>query len=158
MKTKALLLGTALISSMNASAGPIEMAHNAGFIGCDTAINTELSSYMHFSCRRINIDYDDVKMKNKAISFLVTFGRSGDSVLQKTTFINHGGSCRTYIFGQITTPKSCIQYKEENPVWKYVEAQGDNIWVKNPGGVSAILKSAPVGGCIVSFNRTGAGY
>lgn len=158
MKIKALLLGTALISSMTAFAGPIEMAHNAGFVGCDTAINTELSSYMQSDSGRINIEYDDVKLKNKAISFLVTFGSSGDTVLQKTTFINHGGSCQTYIFAQITTPKSCIQYKEENPVWKYVEAQGDNIWVKNPGGVIAIFKNAPVGGCIISFNRTGGGY
>jgi hypothetical protein len=158
MKAKVLLLGTVLIYSMNASAGPIEMAHKAGFVGCDTAINTELSHYMKSSSGRINIEYDDVKMKNKAISFLVTYGSSGDTVLEKNTFINNGGSCHTYMFGQITTPKSCIQYKEENPTWEYIDAQGDYIWVKNHGGVISTLKNSPVGGCIVSFNRSSSGY
>lgn len=158
MRIKTLLLGSVLISSMNLSAGPIEMAHKAGFVGCDTAINTELSHYMKSDNGRVNIEYDDVKMKNKVISFLVTYGRSGDTVLEKATFINNDGSCQAYMFGQIVTQKSCIQYKEENPVWSYIEAQGDNIWVKNPGGVIAILKNAPVDGCIVSFNRSGSSY
>ena len=79
-------------------------------------------------------------------------------MLEKATFINNDGSCQAYMFGQIVTQKSCIQYKEENPVWSYIEAQGDNIWVKNPGGVIAILKNAPVDGCIVSFNRSGSSY
>ncbi|CAH6837121.1 conserved exported hypothetical protein [Vibrio chagasii] len=155
-KSLLFVVGLCMVSSVQS--GPIEMAHKVGFVSCDNAINTELKSYLQSSNGRINIEYDNVKMKNKAISFLFTYGSSGDTVLNKATFVNHGGSCQTYIFGQITTAKSCMQYKEENPAWKYVEAQGDNIWTQNQGGVTAILKNAPVGGCIISFNRTGGGY
>lgn len=158
MFKKSLLLAMGLFAVSSVSAGPIEMAHKAGFVGCDNAINTELSGYTQSGNGRINIEFDSVRMKNKAISFLATYGDSGDTVLNKITFLNLGGSCQTYVFIQITTAKSCIQYKEENPVWKYVEAQGDNIWTENQGGVNAILKNAPVGGCIISFNRAGGGY
>ncbi len=153
MKKRGFFFAAVAVATFNASAGPIEMAHKAGFTGCDKAISTEMAHYTNYGNGRINIEYDNKRFKNKAISFLTTHGNSGDTVLQKNTFINHGGSCQAYLFGQITTSKNCVQFKEENPVWTYVESQGDNIWTKNSGGVIAVLKSAPIGGCIVSYNR-----
>ncbi len=154
MVTKKVFFIAALISSMTAYADPIKMAHDAGFTGCDDLINEKLKRYTHSGNGHINIEYDSVKMKNKAISFLATYGESGDTVLQKITFIHSDGACTAYELGQISTPKSCIQEKEEGLVWKYVTTQGDNVWTENAGGVIAIFKTAPSNGCIVTYNNS----
>lgn len=156
MIKKGLFFAAALAGSFNTYADPVEMANKAGFKGCDNAISEEMSHYINADNGRINIEYDDENFKGRSISFLTTHGNNGDTVLQKNTFIKSGASCQVYLFGQITTQKSCMQFKEENPVWKYVSSQADNIWTKNSGGVIAILKSGPIGGCIVSYNRSAA--
>jgi hypothetical protein len=109
-----------------------------------------MESYEHSSSGRINVNFSD-ELVDRMITLTVTFGVPGDSVFSTVTFLHEGSSCWSVKTSMITTPKQCMQYKEENPVWKYVETQADVTWTVNPGGVNALLKSLPSGGCVIAW-------
>lgn len=159
MLKQVLLISLSLFSasflSFAAENLPIRMAHEVGFFGCDSLIEEEFKVFNASSSNRINISYDR-RFKDKFIGFLATYGSIGDGVLQSVTIVNHGKECQSFTFTEIITTKSCMQYREENPYWGDSATQGDYFWTQNNGGVIAIFKTAPVGGCIVSFtnNRT----
>lgn len=145
---KLLAIGLVFIAS-NANADILDMAHKAGFTGCDSAISERFSFYIKAGVGRVTTDHFN---NGKSYSIMVTYGDQGDPVMQRAVFEKDGAKCNSYDTSMITSKLSCIAYKEENPVWKYIASQGDFTWTQNSGGVDALLLALPSGGCGVIFN------
>jgi hypothetical protein len=143
-----VMLLVLVVSNVNADV--ITMAHNAGFTNCDTAINEALSFYNKSDSGRINTAY--FNDNTKTFSAMVTFGEQGDTVFQRVIFENDGSACYAYETSMITSKLSCIAYKEENPVWKFVATQGDFTWTQNGKGINALLKNQP-SGCSIFYEQ-----
>lgn len=128
----------------------MDLVHKNGFVGCDSAIKQQFKSYMESGDGRVSIDY--FEKNGKTFSIMATWGKVGDSIMQHTVFEKSGTVCYAYQLSQISTEESCDEYKEANPVWKYVDSKGDYLWTKNSGGVDALMKRLPNGGCYISYN------
>ena len=139
----------ALLVFVSLNADLLELVHKGKFFKCDSAISQEFDSYMNSSDGRVSTDY--FSLGGKTFSIMATYGTQGDGVWQHTVFEKDGSICYAYSTTDIVTNKSCIAYKEENPVWKYISSQGDFTWTKNKGNVDALLKNLPNGGCSIKF-------
>lgn len=143
------LISVGLLTASNSNADLLDMAHRAGFTGCDSAINERFSFYNKADSGRVTTDHFN---NGKTFSIMATFGVQGDSVMIRSVFEKDGDKCNSYATSMITSKLSCIAYKEQNPAWKFVESQGDFTWTKNSGGVDALLLALPAGGCGILYN------
>jgi hypothetical protein len=155
------LVAITCLSSMSLSANAdvdsarlLAMVHKAGFTGCDTAILKEFDDYLKSPTGRISGDY--FKKGGRTYSLMATWGKPRDSIFQHTTFEKDGDTCNTYQVSMIDNDENCMAYKEQNPVWKYVESTGDYMWTKNAGNVDALMQTTRGGSCNVVYqiNKT----
>lgn len=130
----------------------LELVHEGKFFKCDSAISQEFASYIKSDEGRVSRDY--FSAGGKTVSLMATWGKQGDTVWKYTVFENQDSKCNAYSVSEITTNKSCMAYKEENPAWKYVASQGDYTWTENKGKVDALMSNLPNGGCSVKFKMS----
>lgn len=145
---KIVLLITLLFLNLNADL--VDLAHDAKFYKCDSAINQEFKYYLKSSNGEAKAYY--FNQDSNTFALLATWGDKGDGIWQYSIFSKSGPSCNVYQTATITTNKSCIAWKEENTAWKYVKSNGDFTWTANKGGIDTILTNLPNGGCNINFN------
>ncbi len=157
MNKRAALLTLALAQSASAFAAgdPVEMAHQAGFTSCDTAIETTFERFMKAASRRVEIKFDENELPNHAVAFTASYGNKGDSVIQHITVINTGETCFTSSAAQVTDTESCDSYQRKFPEMRDVAIQADLEWVDTEDGVTGVLKDLPEGGCAITIAYMG---
>lgn len=142
------LLTTLLFLNLHAEL--VDLAHNAKFYKCDSAINQEFKYYLKSSNGESKSYF--FNKDGTTFAILATWGAQGDGIMEHTVFEKHGSSCNAYQTATIITNKSCIAWKEENPAWSYVRSVSDFTWTVNKGGIDSILTNLPNGGCSINFN------
>lgn len=150
-----LTLAFAQSASAFAAGNPVEMARQAGFTSCDTAIETTFDRFMRAASRRVEIQFDENELPNHAVAFTASYGNRGDSVIQHITVINTGEKCFTSSVAQVTDTKSCAAYQRKFPEMRDVATQSDLEWVDTEDGVNGVLKNLPEGGCAITITYMG---
>ncbi len=130
----------------------LAMVHRANFVGCDSAILKEFGDYIKSPNGRVTTD--TFKKGGNTYSITATWGKTGDSLYQRSVFEKDGATCHVYQTTIISDEDNCMAYKEKNPAWKYVEATGDYMWTKNKGGVDALMQTTKGGNCNVIYQLT----
>ncbi|WP_263078948.1 hypothetical protein [Endozoicomonas sp. Mp262] len=143
-----LALLTIFPLSLPASATDLlSMAHKAGFNRCDSAILEEFKGLSENGEGVASTGY----FNNRSFSVMATWGKDKDSIWKNTTFIKFGRRCLAYSLVGSTFPTDCTSFKSENPQWQEIRKAADFTWTQNQGGINALLKDLPSGGCSVTY-------
>lgn len=91
-----LIISSVLLASFSTHAGvdadAVKMANNVGFTKCNTLIKSTFDNANSAKERRVNIRYFPEKSKDD-IDIDMTYGSTGDTVIQSVRFSQSGGYC-----------------------------------------------------------------
>ena len=144
------ILSVSARANAGTNAGILGLVHKDGFNGCDSAIEKQFAYYIKSPGGRLSKDYFEAN--GKTLSIMATWGEPGDSIFQKVVFEKTNTECRAYITSFLTSKMSCMEYKEKNPDWKYIDTQGSYTWLQNKGGVDALFNTLPSGDCGILYS------
>lgn len=147
MKTIASLVLLFPTMAFAGSSLPLKLAHEKGFVGCDAAITkafAETGGDIRVNVSQVPDTHADT------LRLTATSGNPGDSIFVDAEFRRLGSKCFYSQTAIITSEKSCIAYKEENPAFRFVAQSTDFTWTQNSGGVLLLLKSVG-SGCVAIF-------
>jgi hypothetical protein len=119
-------------------ANPVSMANQAGFFGCDSLIAETFMQALKSSERRFSVDYFNETATNN-VDLTVTFGSTGDTVLQSVHFQKSGGYCYSVGRSMISEVGNCAGLLNKDPNFKYTTDTAGALWSKNRGNVDKIF-------------------
>lgn len=125
-------------ASIAGEANPVKMAHEVGFVGCDSLINDIFEFALKAPERRFNISYFDGIAKNN-VDLTVTFGSTGDTVLQSVHFKKTGGYCYSTEQDIIFKVANCAGLLNNDEYFKYEDDSAGALWAKNKGGINKLF-------------------
>ncbi|MBJ3590528.1 hypothetical protein JGC56_05055 [Salmonella enterica subsp. enterica serovar Saintpaul] len=133
-----LIISSVLLASFSTHAGvdadAVKMANNVGFTKCNALIKSTFDNANSAKERRVNIRYFPEKSKDD-IDIDMTYGSTGDTVIQSVHFSQSGGYCYASSTAIITQEGNCAGILNRDNHFKYVADSAGVLWSKNKGGV-----------------------